>query len=82
MTAAASIGARIILSVWPLVVQYEVFRSSFETWDSLFAKAAERATKIGRERLIGISHSEDKEDGVVAVWYWGEPGSADALPSA
>ena len=23
-----------------LAVQYEVFRSSFESWDSLFAKAA------------------------------------------
>jgi hypothetical protein len=61
-----------------LVVRCEMFRSGFETWESLFAQAAEFATQIGRERLIGISHSEDKEDGVVAVWYWGEPVNANA----
>ena len=61
-----------------LIVKYEVFRSGFESWDTLFTKASELATQIGRERLIGISHSEDKNEGVVTVWYWGEPGSADA----
>ena len=61
-----------------LVVKYELFRSGFKSWDSLFATAAEFATQIGRERLIGISHSEDKQDGVIAVWYWGEPGSVDS----
>jgi hypothetical protein len=61
-----------------LVVKYEHFRSGFESWDTLFTKAAELATQIGRDRLIGISHSEDKNDGVVTVWYWAEPGSVDA----
>jgi hypothetical protein len=55
----------------PLVVKYEVFRGTLSSWDSLFADAAEMATQIGRERLISISHSEDKNDGVVTVWYWG-----------
>jgi hypothetical protein len=44
------------------------------TWDQLFAEAAEFATGIGRERLVGISHSEDQQDGVVSVWYWTSPG--------
>jgi hypothetical protein len=60
----------------PLIVKYEVFRGTLETWDSLFEQAAEFATQVGRERLIGISHSEDKQDGVVAVWYWDEPGQS------
>lgn len=55
-----------------LVVRYEVFRGAFTTWDMLFHQAAAFATEIGRDRLIGISHSEDQEDGVVTVWYWGE----------
>ena len=37
-----------------------------------------RARFVGRERLITISHSEDKEDGVVTVWYWGDPDERSA----
>jgi hypothetical protein len=47
------------------------FRSSFKSWDDLFSEAAAFATRMGRERLISISHSEDSGKGVVAVWYWG-----------
>lgn len=53
-----------------LVVKFEVFRGIMATWPELFERAAVFATQLGRERLITISHSEDKEDGVVAVWYW------------
>ena len=51
-------------------VRFELFRGTFATWPQLFEQAAEFATRIGRERVISISHSEDKDDGVVAVWYW------------
>lgn len=51
-----------------------MFRGTMATWDQLFSQAAEFATQLGRERLIAISHSEDQQDGVVAVWYWGERG--------
>jgi hypothetical protein len=53
-------------------VAYEVFRGTFATWDHLFREAAEFADRVGKERLISISHSEDKDDGVVAVWYWAD----------
>jgi hypothetical protein len=56
-----------------LVVKYEYFHGELRTWDAVFAKAAEFAARIGRERLINISHSHT----VVTVWYWGEPGSSD-----
>jgi len=56
------------------VVKFEIFRGSFESWDSLFTEAAEFASQVGREHLIGISHSEDKNNGVVTVWYWGNAG--------
>ena len=53
-----------------MAVKFEMFRGTIATWDQLFAEAAEFATRLGRERLISISHSEDQQDGVVAVWYW------------
>jgi len=53
-------------------VKFEVFRGVFSTWQTLFAQAAEFATRIGKERLIGISHSDDHSDGIVTVWYWSE----------
>ncbi len=51
-------------------VEYEVFRGTFQSWEELFKQAADFATNIGRDRLIGISHSEDSNEGVIAVWYW------------
>jgi hypothetical protein len=53
-------------------VKFEVFRSPYSSWQTLFQKAADFATSIGKENLIGISHSSDQIDGVVTVWYWSE----------
>ncbi|MEP6731225.1 MAG: hypothetical protein ABJE10_11330 [bacterium] len=54
------------------VVRYEIFRGTFTSWPDLMAQAAEFATSIGPDNLISISHSEDKDDGVIAVWYWAD----------
>jgi len=51
-------------------VEFEVMRSPVSSWDSLFGKAADFATWIGRDRVISISHSSDDVDSVVTVWYW------------
>lgn len=51
-------------------VRFEVFRGTLTGWDDLFMQAAEFAARVGRERLITISHSCDKNEGVVTVWYW------------
>ena len=51
-------------------VYFGVFASYFKSWESLFAEAAAFAEGVGRESLIGISHSEDQSKGVVTVWYW------------
>jgi hypothetical protein len=53
-------------------VHFEVFKSSFRSWESLFAEAATFAESVGPEHLIGISHSEDQSKGVVTVWYWSD----------
>lgn len=50
-------------------VTFTVFRSSFISWEELFQQAADFASEIGPERVISISHSEDGNEGVVAVWY-------------
>jgi hypothetical protein len=52
--------------------KFEVFRSSFSSWEALFAEASEFASRLGPERLISISHSEDQNTGVVVVWYWSQ----------
>lgn len=51
-------------------VRFETFRGTWASWDQLFREAADFAASLGKERLISISHSEDKDDGVVTVWYW------------
>lgn len=56
------------------VVKFEIFRGVMASWPELFQKAAEFATQIGRDRVITIAHSEDQQDGVVAVWYWDDSG--------
>ena len=53
-------------------VQFKTYRGTWDSFAMLFADAAGFATEIGKERLISISHSEDKDDGVVTVWYWSE----------
>ena len=64
-------------------VEYEMFRGTWVTWEGLFTQAASFAAEIGRERLIGISHSADRGDGVVAVWYWTQgPASARSGPKS
>ena len=55
------------------VVKHRMFRGTFTTWKTLFEEAGEFATRVGKGRLIGISHSEDQSDSVVVVWYWGDP---------
>ena len=61
---------------WRLAYQY--FRGTFATWDELFNQAAEFATEVGSDRVVGISHSADRGDGVVTVWYWTEADKTEA----
>ncbi len=51
-------------------VQFEVFRGTWASWKRLFEEAAAFASSLEPGQLISIAHSEDKDDGVIAVWYW------------
>ena len=52
-------------------IKFEMFRGSLRSWNSLLTEAADFANSLQPDRLITICHSEDSEDGVVVVWYWG-----------
>jgi hypothetical protein len=49
---------------------FQIFRGTWASWEQLFDEAAFFATEIGPERVVSISHSADRSDGVVTVWYW------------
>lgn len=66
------------MPVGTLTVKCKYFKGTLATWETLFGDAAVFAGNVGRERLIGISHSQTHYEGVVAVWYWDEAGNADA----
>jgi hypothetical protein len=52
-------------------VKVQVFRGD-KSWEELFEAAANFASDLGRDRLINISHGEDIDDYVVAVFYWSD----------
>lgn len=55
-----------------MVVKCVFFRSMTRSWAELLGETAEFASRVPREDLIDISHSENHKNGVVAVWFWGE----------
>ena len=62
-------------------VKFEMFKSHLQSWDAMFTAAAGFASRLGPDRLISISHSEDQGKGVVTVWYWqGTLPEADRTP--
>lgn len=59
-------------------VCFKIFRSSrFESRVGLYRKVAEFANLVGPERLINISHSDEKTGRVAVVWYWYKPEEGD-----
>jgi hypothetical protein len=57
---------------------FKHFASVNKSWETMFTEAAAFATEVGRDRVIGISHSHGGGQelfgtggtGVVTVWYW------------
>jgi hypothetical protein len=61
------------------IARYRIFRGTMTTWDALFGEAAAFATTLGPTRVISISHSEDRSDGVVVVWFWNTESDPEAF---
>jgi hypothetical protein len=51
--------------------QHKVFRSHFDSWDKMAEQVTEFLSGLGRDRVIGISRSQESQFGVIIVWYWG-----------
>jgi len=62
--------------------KFRMFGGTLTTWESLFQGAADFASRIGPERLINISHSDNHGRGIVVVWYWSEAPAAAARDEA
>jgi hypothetical protein len=52
-------------------VKFRFFRG-YSSWATLFQAAADFASQLPKDRLINISHSADRNQGVVTVWYWAD----------
>lgn len=53
-------------------VFFKVYDSKMASREKLFKAATEFANQIGQERLITLTHSEDRDNVVITVWYWAE----------
>jgi hypothetical protein len=50
--------------------RYKLFKSAFDSWETMSQQVADFLTKLGPGRVIGVSHSQESNVGVIAVWYW------------
>ena len=51
-------------------LQFQIVRGSLSSWESLCKMAARIGTRIGRDRVVSISHSEDSNEAIITIWYW------------
>jgi hypothetical protein len=51
-------------------ITYKSFDSKMASRDKLFKTAIEFANKLERQDIINITHSEDRDNIVLTVWYW------------
>ncbi|MHC5064420.1 MAG: hypothetical protein ACYTG5_10650 [Planctomycetota bacterium] len=54
----------------PLKVKCDFSRGTLISWEDLFEETCTKASKLLPELFVSISHSDDKGNGVVALWYW------------
>ena len=59
---------------------HRIFRGTFATWEELFDEAQDFANEIGTDRVVNLSHSADRGDGVVVVWYLTQASDGAANP--
>jgi hypothetical protein len=53
-----------------LRVTFKTFDSKMASREKLFKAAADFASQIPRDRIITLSHSEDRDNIVITLWYW------------
>lgn len=50
--------------------QFKVFKSQFNSWETMAEEVTEYLTALGPDKVIGVSHSQEQQLGVIVVWYW------------
>jgi hypothetical protein len=50
--------------------RFKIYRSSWDSWETMCTQVAELLTDLGPNRVIGVSQSDDNNEGVLTVWYW------------
>lgn len=59
---------------------FKSFDSKMASRDKLFKAAVEFANKLDRKDLITVTHSEDRDNIVITIWYWtDEPDKGAAI---
>ena len=48
----------------------KMFKSHFDSWETMGQQVADFLTTLGPGNVIGVSHSQESQLGVIAVWYW------------
>ena len=56
--------------IMELQARFKLFKSNFESWETMAQQVAAFLTMLGPEKVIGVSHSQESQLGVIAVWYW------------
>jgi hypothetical protein len=51
---------------------FKSFDSKMASREKLFKAAVEYANQLGRDRILTLSHSEDRDNIVITIWYWAE----------
>ena len=50
--------------------RYRLFRSAFDSWETMCEEVTEFLTTLGPAKVIGVSHSQEGQIGVITVWFW------------
>lgn len=64
-----------------VVARFKIFKSVFDSWETMSRQAAKFMTELGPGKVIGVSQSQGDQVGVITVWYWSEDWEKPEEPS-
>jgi hypothetical protein len=50
--------------------RFKLFKSHRDSWEKMSQQVADFLTTLGPGKVIGVSHSQESQLGVIIVWYW------------
>jgi hypothetical protein len=55
----------------PVQAKFKLFKSHFDSWETMCTQVCEFLNTLGPGQVISVSHSQESQLGVITVWYWG-----------